>query len=198
MGNGISLYAQVEGRLMAMLEGVVELTLQQLNEATIAWVEREYHHKVHSELHCTPLERYLQGPDVGRHCSDTAALRHAFCTRVKRRQRKSDGTFSLHGHRYEVLSPYRHLEVLHVQYARWDLSHVTLVDPHSNAILSTLYPQDKSANASSERRAFTQQKDNETNLISTPSGIAPLLKELMADYAATGLPPAYLPKGNIS
>ena len=115
----------------------------ELNEATIAWVEREYHHKVHSELHCTPLERYLQGSDVGRPCSDTAALRHAFCTRVKRRQRKSDGTFSLDGQRYEVPSPYRHLEVLHVQYARWDLSHVTLVDPHSNAILSTLYPQDK-------------------------------------------------------
>ena len=26
-----------------------------------------------------------------------------------------------------------------------------------------------------------------------PSGIAPLLRELMNDYAATGLPPAYLP-----
>jgi hypothetical protein len=25
-------------------------------------------------------------------------------------------------------------------------------------------------------------------------GIAPLLKQLMADYAATGLPPAYIPK----
>ena len=191
-------WAQVEGRLMAMLEGVAELTLQQLNEATIAWVEREYHHKVHSELHCTPLERYLQGSDVGRPCSDTAALRHAFCTRVNRRQRKSDGTFSLDGHRYEVPSPYRHLEILHVQYARWDLSHVTLVDPHSNAILSTLYPQDKSANASSERRAFTHKNNNDTNDTPAPTGMAPLLKELMADYAATGLPPAYLPKGQRS
>ena len=27
-----------------------------------------------------------------------------------------------------------------------------------------------------------------------PSGIAPLLRALMAEYAATGLPPAYLPK----
>jgi putative transposase len=26
-----------------------------------------------------------------------------------------------------------------------------------------------------------------------PPGIAPLLRALMADYAATGLPPAYLP-----
>jgi hypothetical protein len=25
------------------------------------------------------------------------------------------------------------------------------------------------------------------------AGIAPLLKQMMADYAATGLPPAYLP-----
>jgi len=29
----------------------------------------------------------------------------------------------------------------------------------------------------------------------TPStGIAPLMRELMAEYAATGLPPAFLPK----
>jgi hypothetical protein len=28
-------------------------------------------------------------------------------------------------------------------------------------------------------------------------GIAPLLKKLMADYAATGLPPAYLPKDHL-
>ena len=26
-----------------------------------------------------------------------------------------------------------------------------------------------------------------------PSGMAPLLTQLLADYAATGLPPAYLP-----
>ena len=29
-----------------------------------------------------------------------------------------------------------------------------------------------------------------------PAGIAPLLKKLMADYAATGLPPAYIPKND--
>jgi putative transposase len=191
-------WAQVEGRLMAMLEGESELTLQVLNEATIAWVEREYHHKIHSELSCTPLERYLQGPDVGRPCPDTSTLRHAFCTQVKRKQRRSDGTFSLDGKRFEVPSQYRHLLVLHVHYARWDLSCVTLVDPHSNNKLGTLYPQDKSANASSERRTLTNQSISEinTNVVTAPTGIAPLLKELMAEYAATGLPPAYLPKGD--
>jgi transposase InsO family protein len=193
-------WAQVEGRLMAMLEGEPEMTLSLLNKATIAWVELEYHRKIHSELGCTPLERYLQGPDVGRLCPDTATLRHAFCMQIKRKQRKSDGTFSLGGKRFEVASHYRHLEVLCIHYARWDLSIVTLVDPHSNARLSTLYPQDKSANASSERRAFTTQSDDDTKVIeiTVSTGIAPLLKELMAEYAATGLPPAYLPKGDLS
>jgi putative transposase len=59
-------WATVEGRLIAMLDGLEELTLDLLNEATQAWVEREYHRTRHSELGCTPLERYLRGPDVGR------------------------------------------------------------------------------------------------------------------------------------
>lgn len=191
-------WAQVEGRLMAMLEGEPEPTLSLLNEATLAWVEFEYHRKVHSELGCSPLTRYLQGPDVGRNCPDTETLRRAFCMQARRKQRKSDGTFSLEGKRFEVPSLYRHLAELSVRYARWDLSYVTLIDPHSNAVLSTLYPQDKSANASSERRAFTQKNNHNIGAdpIRTSTGIAPLLKELMADYAATGLPPAYLPKGD--
>jgi putative transposase len=32
-----------------------------------------------------------------------------------------------------------------------------------------------------------------TPITETPEGIAPLLRKLMADYVATGLPPAYLP-----
>jgi putative transposase len=36
-----SFWATLEGRLMAMLEGVTELTLQRLNEITQAWVEQE-------------------------------------------------------------------------------------------------------------------------------------------------------------
>lgn len=187
-------WAQVEGRLMAMLEGEEEITLSLLNKSTIAWVEREYHQKVHSEIGCSPLERYINDADVGRPCPDSAALRYAFCTQVHRRQRKSDGTFSLDGKRFEVPSQYRSLEIVHIRYARWDLSSITLVDPQTNTLLSTIYPQDKSENASGMRRAFTMQgtQDHDEELVST--GMAPLLKELMAEYAATGLPPAYLPK----
>jgi putative transposase len=81
-------WAAVEGRLLAMLEGVEELTLELLNEATQAWVEREYHRTVHSELGCTPLERYLQGPDVGRNSPPSDALRHTFRAEVTRTQRR--------------------------------------------------------------------------------------------------------------
>lgn len=186
-------WAQVEGRLMAMLENEAELTLPLLNEATIAWVEFEYHRKVHSELGMTPLERYLQqDKNVGRPCPDTISLKSAFCAEVKRKQRKSDGTFTLEGCRFEVPSAYQHLEVLSVRYARWDLSQALLIDPHSNTCLATLYPQDKSANADGLRRMTGEPaKQHQAELKKT--GMAPLLKDLMAEYAATGLPPAYLP-----
>jgi len=191
------LWGQVEGRLIAMLEGETELSLSLLNEATVVWVELEYHRKVHSEILTTPLERYLNNPNVGRPCPDIATLNRAFSIEVIRKQRKSDGTFTLHGRRFEIPSQYRHVKMLHVRYARWDLSRAILVDPHSSACLDTLYPQDKSANAQGFRRPLaptTKDLLSEISKESPSSGIAPLLKKLMADYAATGLPPAYLPQ----
>jgi len=189
-------WAQVEGRLMAMLESEKEITLSLLNRSTLAWVEREYHQKIHSEIGCSPLERYIKDADVGRPCPDSATLRYAFCAQVHRRQRKSDGTFSLEGKRFEVPSQYRSLEIIHIRYARWDLRSVNLVDPQTNTLLSTIYPQDKSENASGLRRTLSMQEKQEKNKEPISTGIAPLLKELMEEYAATGLPPAYLPKGD--
>jgi hypothetical protein len=186
-------WAQVEGRLMAMMEGVSDLTLEQINKATIAWVEFEYHRKMHSETNATPLERLLKDPNVGRECPESSVLRQAFCMKVSRKQRKSDGTFTLDGTRFEVPSRYRHIEQLHVQYARWDLSHVLLVDPHTNLVVCTLYPQNKSSNAEGLRRVL-DKPETPTPLAAEEPGMAPLLKDLMAQYAETGLPPAYVPK----
>jgi putative transposase len=186
-------WASVEGRLLAMLEGVPDLTLALLNEATQAWVEREYHQTVHSELGTTPLRRYLEGPGVGRESPASDALRHAFRAEVVRTQRRSDGTLSLHGRRFEIPSRYRHLERLRIRYASWDLSRVDLVDPKTGERLAELRPLDKTKNAEGQRRRL----DPVTTLPDTgsaPPGIAPLLKKLMADYAATGLPPAYVPQ----
>jgi putative transposase len=184
-------WGQVEGRLMAMLENEPEITLSLLNNATLAWAEIEYHRKHHSEIGTTPLKRYMAGPDVVRKCPDSKTLRQSFCIQVKRKQRRSDGTFTLDGSRIEIPSHYRHLEQLHVRYARWDLSYVQLIDPKTDKILSPLYPLDKSANATGYRRKL---KPAELVDAPTATGIAPLLKNLMAEYSATGLPPAYIPK----
>jgi transposase InsO family protein len=186
-------WAQVEGRLLAMLEGDPELTLERLNAATQAWVELEYHRAVHRELGCAPLTRYLAGPDVGRPSPSSEELRRAFRAEVDRTQRRSDGTVSLEGHRFEVPARYRHLTRLRVRYARWDLSAVDLVDPHTQGILCALYPLDKAANADGQRRRLAPAAPAPLAVPPTTATIAPLLRKLMADYAATGLPPAYLP-----
>jgi putative transposase len=189
-----SFWGRVEGRLMAMLEGEQSVTLDLLNQATQAWVEQEYHRTRHSEIGTTPLARYLAGPNVRRDCPTAAELAAAFRIEAARRQRRSDGTVSLAGARFEIPATYRHLVQVHLRYARWDLSRVDLVDARSGTILSPLRPLDKSANADGQRRALAPAASRASNAVLTPSsGMAPLLRQLIAEYAATGLPPAYLP-----
>ena len=185
------LWSRVETRLMAMLEGETSLTLELLNEATQAWVEQEYHRTVHTEIGVTPLAHYLAGPNVRRECPETAALVAAFRIEVIRRQRRADGTVSLAGTRFEIPSRYRNFTDTHLRYARWDLSRVDLVDPRTGAILCLIKPLDKSANASGVRRALAPAGADLSAL--APTGVATLLRQLIAEYAATGLPPAYLP-----
>ena len=107
-GKQENFWTQIEGRLLPMIEGVADLSLRQLNEATQAWVELEYNRKLHSELGQSPLVAYQKGPDIGR----------------RRAARMT---------------------------------------PLAAAPIA-------------------------------PVGLAPLLEKLIARYAATGLPPAYLPK----
>lgn len=188
-------FAQVEGRLLPMLEGERELTLELLNRATQAWVEHDYHRTIHSELGVTPLDRYHGDPDVGRDSPDSLALRRAFRIRVRRSQRRSDGTISLAGRRFEVPSRYRQSKDIWIRYARWDLSRVDMVDPRTHALLCSLYPLDRARNAEGQRRVLVPLNSPEAPPDEPPaSGIAPLLRKYMADYSATGLPPAYLPK----
>lgn len=192
-----SFWATLEGRLMAMLEGVAELTLERLNEITLVWVEQDYHQREHNEIGTSPLRRYLDSPHVGRECPHSDALRRAFRCTAKRRQRHSDGTISLAGIRFEIPACYHHLEQLHVRYARWDMSAVELIDPHTLDHLAPLYPLDKAANASAQRRRLdTETVDQPITEVNTNTALPPLLRKLMAEYAATGRPPAYLPKSS--
>ena len=190
-GKQESFWNPVEGRLLAMLEGQADLTLALLNEATQAWVEMEYNREVHSETSQAPLARWLSGPSVGRDCPTLDELRLAFTAANTRIQRRSDGTASIQGARFEIPARFRHLRRLHLRYASWDLTHVWLVDERTGAVLSRLYPLDKARNADGFRGVIDPAAPAP---VTQPAGIAPLLRKLMTEYAATGLPPAYIPK----
>jgi hypothetical protein len=172
------------------------LTLAFLNEATQAWMEIEYNRAVHRETKTAPVERFSKASDVLRASPSSESLRDAFRLETKRTQRQSDGTISLEGVRFEIPGRYRHFREVAVRYARWNLGRVDLVDPRGGTILAPLYPLDKSANADGRRALFETgggavparggpRKDGE---------LPPLLKRILEEYSATGLPPAYLPK----
>jgi hypothetical protein len=71
-----------------------------------------------------------------------------------------------------------------------------MVDGRSGTMLTRLYPLDKARNADGLRRSLELigfDAPVETAALQH-EGMAPLLRKLIQDYAATGLPPAYLPK----
>lgn len=193
-GKQESFWGQLEGRLIAMLKNVDPLNLEFLNRATQAWAELEYNREVHSEIATSPLERLVHDKSVGRPCPDTAELRLAFCVEESRVQRRTDGTVSIKGVRFEVPSRMRHIERLHILYQTWDLSVAYLVDSKGGRLITEIYPQDKTKNSSAVRRAITPDASAPSSTLSQTEPIPPLLRRLLADYAATGLPPAYIPK----
>jgi putative transposase len=195
-GKQETFWAPVEGRLLAMLEEVETLTLGLLNEATCAWMEMEYNRTVHGETRCRPVDRYVDGPEVGRPCPSAEALRLAFRQDVQRTQRRSDGTISLEGVRFEIPNRLRHLGTLTVRYARWNLGCVHVVDPRTDTLLAAIHPLDKVRNADGQRRALEPVLPTAAPPSRPAGDMAPLLRKLMTEYAATGIPPAYLPQSH--
>ena len=187
-----TLWFLVEDQLLAMLEGEDGLTLSALNQYTTVWFDRVYQRRRHREIGCSPMERFLQGEDAGRACPPIEQLRSAFRITERRRQRRSDGTLSVQGVRFEVPAAWRHMPELRIRLARWDLSEIELVDERG-AGLATLRPLDKTANADRPRRPYAPPGPAEEETPLTGEGPAPLLTKLMREFATTGLPPAYLP-----
>lgn len=183
----------LEGRLIAMLDGVKTLDLEYLNRATLAWVEMEYNHAVHKETKQTPVERFSTSPSVMRPKPTPEVLRQAFRMDEKRIPRRSDGTLTIRGVRFEIPDRYRHFRQVTVRYARWDLNRVDLICPKTDIVLTSLTPIDKAKNADGKRRVRSPQSSTPT---APPSedGPAPLLTKLIKDYENTGLPPAYIPQ----
>jgi len=60
-------------------------------------------------------------------------------------------------------------------------------------VLCRLYPQDKTRNASGQRRPLDPISAGPLS-VAPATGLPPLLAQLLAKQASTGLPPAYLTK----
>jgi len=186
-------WAQLEGRLMAMLKNKKVVTLKELNNLTIAWVEIEYNKSTHSEIKTTPLNRFLNNKDVSRECPDLDYLRQMFRREVVRKIRRSDSTISLESKRFEIPYQYRHFGTIRIRYAKWNLSFVHIVD-NAGYSLMQIFPLDKSSNASAIRKSTVQKVSNKLENIKKTDNYPPLLENIIEKYNNLGLPPAYLPR----
>ena len=186
-------WGQVEGRLLAMLRREHDLDLYRLNELTQAWIEHDYHRRLHAGIRATPLERFQCAPHAGRVAPPSTVLTHAFTRRESRQQRRSDGSISLSGKRFEIPSRYRHLSTVMIRYATWDLDHVFLTHAETDAILERLWPVDIHANASGVRRELSEPAVPAATPVPGGSpGLPPLLQAALTAARATGLPPAFI------
>jgi transposase InsO family protein len=88
----------------SFLEPTMELSppasLKQLNEAFAAWMESDYNHRVHSAFGATPIRRFMESSSHLRTLPEDS--RKLFHVTYQRRVKK-DGTFSLHGTRFETV-----------------------------------------------------------------------------------------------
>lgn len=196
-GKQESFWGLLEGRFLELLRGVENLKLSFVNRAAQAWIEQDYQRKKHREIKTPPLQRMLNGHDVSRPTPKSDILHLAFTRRIQRSPRRSDGTVTVDGIRYELPARFAHLHKVILRTARWDKSRMTLVDPNTDAPLARLLPQDKTKNASARRRVINSNPDIPASN-SSNDPLPALLRQWLAEYAATGLPPAYLPKEEIA
>jgi len=118
---------------------------------------------------------------------------------VHRAVRRGDATVTIDGHRFEVPHHLRGLKRVRLRYARWDYGNVHLVDERTGEAMTRIYPLDKHKNADARRRVVQTDPDSQPQAVASSSGdVAPLLQEMLEDYAATGLPPAYIPRNEDS
>jgi putative transposase len=193
-GKQESFWGNLEGRLLNMLTQIESLTMDYLNKATQAWVEMEYNKTRHNEIGMAPIQRMLENKDVSRPSFTEDQLKRSFTICESRKQRQSDGTISINGIRFEVPWRFNHIKNLYVSFTSWDKSVAWLVDKRTGKFLATLYPQDKTKNASGKRRVKSIPDE-----IKLPDDVLKesepaLLRKLMSEYAQTGMPAAYLPK----
>lgn len=191
-GKQETFWSQIEGRLLPMLQHQ-ELDLAQLNRLTTTWAELEYNRRCHQEIDATPLERLQQAQAVSREAPSVDVLDRAFTRRVSRRQRRSDGTLTLDGVRFDVPSRLRMLENLTVRYATWDLTQAYIIDPETDAVLARIRPLDKRKHADGRRAVVEDPSPLSEASEPVDDSYPPLMRKILAQWAQTGLPPAFIP-----
>lgn len=185
-----SWWGQVESKLMAMLERKKDITLGELNRMTHAWIEMDYHHQLHSTTKQKPIERFMASASVLRACPGSQELRLAFRLEDQRKQRRSDGTISVEGIRYEIPGRFRHIQKVKIRYARWDLSEVSLVSEQTGQIVCALYPINRELNASGHRRRMIPANMETEDRVSDE--IPPYLAELIKKFEDSGLTATFI------
>jgi transposase InsO family protein len=88
------------GRFVAEVKASSIETLEQLNQAFLVWLDRDYNRRVHTELGTSPHQRWMEDTDRIRYV-DEKKLHRAFLFQVDRTPDKC-GVFSLHGRSYQV------------------------------------------------------------------------------------------------
>lgn len=88
----------------SFLEPAMEMappkTLDEINEKFFTWMENGHNHREHSAFNETPIRRFMESSSHLRTLpADSAGLFHVSYTRLV----KKDGTFSLHGVRFETV-----------------------------------------------------------------------------------------------
>jgi transposase InsO family protein len=186
-------FGTLECRLMDMLENKKDLTLKELNDYTVAWIEMEYNRSVHSDINLAPIERFANGKDVGRPSPSFRDLKFYFCREESRSQRLNDGTISLKAKRYEIPLRFKTLKKIWIRFAEWDMSHVFLIDHTTGNLLEKIYPIDKVKNAYAGRRVITDNPSTEKPAFPRDE-VAPLLKKYKEDHQIKNTPSSYLSK----
>jgi transposase InsO family protein len=121
-------------------------TLENLNRLLLTWIEKEYHHTVHSSLQTTPIEAWQKKAREIRY-PNFESIEKDFLHETERKVRR-DGTFSLQGVCYEIDSTFAG-EILTIRY---DTQKMGLVYAYlKDQFLQNCYPVDEVENQKTPR-----------------------------------------------
>jgi transposase InsO family protein len=156
-GKQESFWQPLEGRLMKMLPKYKRLTLDILNAVTQAWIEQDYHVKIHSEINEKPLDRFLNSTNVLRVSPTYEELKRSFRMVIRRALRKTDSTITIDGIRFQIPQCYIHMNSILLRYARWDLGEAEIICPDTQKSLCFIFPLNKLANSYASRKEIEEK-----------------------------------------